>query len=77
MTKKNIFNIAEIVEITTNTANGICTDTSDSAEIKKKNGKPRRYFEGIISKAIYKDSVCLVLFCCSIFRTVDESCKIL
>lgn len=53
MTKKNIFNIAEIVEITTNTANGICKDTSDSAEIKKKNGKPRRFFEGITSKAKY------------------------
>lgn len=33
--KKYIFNIVEIVEITTNIANEICKDTSDSTEIKK------------------------------------------
>lgn len=37
--KKYIFNIAEIVEITTKIANEICKDTRDSAEIKKRWGK--------------------------------------
>lgn len=48
MIKKNIFNIVEIVEIIMNIVNGICKDISDFVEIKKKNGKFCRFFEGII-----------------------------
>lgn len=55
-----------------NVVNEICKDISDLVEIKKKNGKLCIYFEGIILKVIYKDFVCLVLFCWLIFCIVDK-----